>query len=71
MTEVYKRLNGLSLNIMNDVLKVQKHWYDTRHHNLFVTDRPKTDGYGKNSIPNRANQSDMEVTTQHRSPSTK
>ena len=56
MTEVYKRLNRLSPDIMNDILVVSKHRYNTRHYNLFVTDRPKTDRYGRNSIPYRANQ---------------
>ena len=50
-TEVYKCLNGLSLDIMNDVIVVLKSRYNTRHYNLFVTDRPKTDTYGRNSIP--------------------
>ena len=49
-----KILNGLSPDIMNDVLPVSKHRYNTRHYNLFVTDRPKTDRYGRNSIPYRA-----------------
>ena len=48
-----KILNGLSPD-MNDVLPVSKHRYNTRHYNLFVTDRPKTDRYGRNSIPYRA-----------------
>ena len=56
MTEVYKCLNGLSRDIVNDILAVSKQQYDTRHYNLFVTDRPKTDRYGQNSIPYRANQ---------------
>ena len=43
MTEVYKCLNGLSLDVMNDVLAVLKFRYNTRYYNLFVTDRPKTD----------------------------
>ena len=29
---------------------------NTRHYNLFVINRPKTDRYGWNSIPHRANQ---------------
>ena len=45
MTEVYKCLNGLSPDTMNDILAVSKHRYNTRHYNLFVTDRPKTDRY--------------------------
>ena len=56
MTEVYKSLNGISPDIVNDTLAVSKHQYNTRHYNLFVTDRPKTDRYGRNSIPYSANQ---------------
>ena len=56
MTEVYKCLNGISLDFMNDTIAVSKHQYNTRHYNLFVTDRPKTDRYCRNSIPYRANQ---------------
>ena len=63
MTEEYKRLNGLSPNIMN-VVTISKHWYNTRYYNLFVTGRPKTDRYGRNSIPYRANQSNLELITQ-------
>ena len=56
MTEVYKRLHALSPDIMNDILPVSKHQYNNRHYNLFVTGRSKTDRYGRNSIPYRANQ---------------
>ena len=56
MTEAYKYLNGISPDIMNYAFVVSKHRYNTRHYNLFVTDRPKTDRYGQNSIPYRANQ---------------
>ena len=48
MTEVCKRLNGISPGIMNDKLIVSKHWYNTLHCNHFVTDHPKTDRYGRN-----------------------
>ena len=41
---------------MNDELAVSKHQYNTRHYNLLVTERPKTDRDGPNSIPYRANQ---------------
>ena len=51
-----KILNGLSPDIMNDVLPVSKHRYNTPPYNLFVTDRPRTDRYGRNSIPYRTNQ---------------
>ena len=56
MTEVYKCLNGLSPDIVNDVLAVSKHRYNTQHYNLFGTDPPKTDIYVQNSISNTANQ---------------
>ena len=56
ITEVYKCLNGLSPDIVNDVLAVSKHRYNTLKYKLFVTDRPKTDRYGRNSVPFRANQ---------------
>ena len=56
MIEACKCLNGLSPDIMNDVLAVSKHRCNSRHYNLLVTDRPKTDRYGRNSIPYRANQ---------------
>ena len=41
MTELCKCLNGLSPDIMIDVLAIEKHVWNTRHYNLFVTDRPK------------------------------
>ena len=56
MIEVYKYLNGLLADNMNDVLAFSKHRYITRHNNLFMADRPKTDRYGRNSIPYRAGQ---------------
>ena len=56
MTEVCKCLNGISPGIMNETLAVSKHQYKTCHYNLFASDRPKTDRYGRNSIPCRANQ---------------
>ena len=43
MIEVYKCLNGLSPDIVNDVLAVSKHRYNTHQYNLFVTDPPKND----------------------------
>ena len=56
MTEVYKCLNGISPDIMNDTLAVSKHQYNIQHYSPFVTDRRKTDRYGRNSIPYIANQ---------------
>ena len=46
-----KLLNGLSPDIMNDVLIVSKHGKSsTRHFHIFVTDWPETDIYGQYSI---------------------
>ena len=56
MTEVYKCLKGLSPDILNDVLAVSKKWYNTWLYHLFVTDQPKTDRYGQNSVTYRAKQ---------------
>ena len=55
-TEVCNCLNGLSPDIINDIITVSRHRCNTRHCNLFVTDWPKTDRYGKNSILYRTNQ---------------
>ena len=51
MTGVCKCLNGILSDIVLDILAVSKHWHNTRHYKLFVTDRPKTDRYDQNSIP--------------------
>ena len=56
MTELYKCLNGLSPDIINDVLAVSKHRYNTQNSNLFVTDPLKSDIYSQNSISYTANQ---------------
>ena len=56
MTEIYKYLNEISPDIMKDTLAALKDQYSTRHYNVFVTDQPKPDRYGQNSISYRANQ---------------
>ena len=56
MTEIQKYLNGISSDVINDILAVSKQQYNTRHYNLFVTDRPKADRYDRNSISYRANE---------------
>ena len=56
MTEVCKCLNRLSPDVLNEVLTVSKHRYNSQHYNLFVTNRPKTDMCGRKSIPYRATQ---------------
>ena len=38
MTVVCKCLNTILSGIMNDILAVSKHQYNTRHYKLFVTD---------------------------------
>ena len=40
VTAVYKCLNGISPDIINDVLAVSKHQYNTQQYNLFMTERP-------------------------------
>ena len=40
MTEVYKCLNGISADIINDIFAVSKHQDNNRYYQLFVTDRP-------------------------------
>ena len=40
MTEVYKCLNGISADIINDIFAVPKHPDHNRYYQLFVTDRP-------------------------------
>ena len=50
MTVVFKCLNGVSPDIMNDTLAVSKHQYNTQNYNLFVTDLSKTDRYDRNLV---------------------
>ena len=50
MTKVHKCLNGISADIINDVLTVSNHGYNTCTTYIFVTDKPKTNRYGKYSI---------------------
>ena len=52
ITDVYKCLNGFFPDIWYTCSF--KKWCNTWHYNLFVTDRPKTDRYGRNSIQYRA-----------------
>ena len=56
ITEVYKCPNGISPDRVNNVLAVSKHCYNTQQYHLFVTDPPKTDIDGQNSISCTANQ---------------
>ena len=56
MTEVYKRLNGLSPDIMNEIFLLKKNSHNLRSTHMFVTDVPKTTNFGLNSVIYRANQ---------------
>ena len=56
MVEVYKFLNGLSPDIMNEVFSVQRVTYNLRSYNIFQCDIPRSNKYGLNSISYRANQ---------------
>ena len=56
MTEVYKCLNGISLDIMNGTFAVSKHRCNIRHFTFSWLIGPKTDRYGRYSIAYRANQ---------------
>ena len=49
VTKVHKCLNGISADIMDDVLTFSNHGYNTWYY-IFVTDKPKTNRYGKYSI---------------------
>ena len=56
MIEVYKFLNGLSPDIMNEVFSLQRFAYNLRSYNVFQCDIPRSNRYGLNSISYRANQ---------------
>ena len=47
MTEVYKCLNGLSRDILKNILIILKNGYNIRPYNLFATNKPKTNRYGQ------------------------
>ena len=46
IADVYKCLNRLSQDSMNDVITASEHGYNTQRYDLFVTDRPQTNRYG-------------------------
>ena len=56
MIEIYKYLNDLSPEIMNDVFQVRTNSYNIRNFNLFETPMPHSNRYGLNMISYRANQ---------------
>ena len=56
LVEVYKFLNGFSPDIMNKIFSIQRNTYNLRSFNIFRCDTPRSNRYGLNSIPYRANQ---------------
>ena len=56
LTEVYKYIDGLSPEIMNEVYSTRASIYNTRQFNVFETHIPTSNRYGLNSIPYKGNQ---------------
>ena len=56
LTEVYKYIHGLSLEIMNDVFSTRESIYNTPQFNVSETRIPTSNRYGLNSTPYKANQ---------------
>ena len=56
MIEVYKYLNGLSPDIMNDIFKLRENTYNLRNFHTFQTENPRSLKCGLNASPYRASQ---------------
>ena len=56
MIEVYKYLNGHSLDIMNDVFKLRENMYSLQNFHIFQAKNPRSLKYRLNTIPYRASQ---------------
>ena len=56
MIEVYKYLNGLSRDIMNDIFKLRENTYNLRNFHIFESQNPRTKTFGIGSIAYRASQ---------------
>ena len=56
MIEVYKYLNGLSPDIMNNILKLRENTYNLKNFHIFESQKPRTKKSGLNSIAYRASQ---------------
>ena len=56
MTEVYKYLNGLSLDIMSDIFKLIENTCSLRNFHIFESQNHRTERFGLDSIPYRASQ---------------
>lgn len=56
MTEVFKYLNGLSPDLMNDVFVLTKNTYNLRNFNIFKTENPRSTRFGLDAIAHRASE---------------
>ena len=56
MIEVYKYLNGLSPDIMNDIFKLRENTYNLRNFHIFESENPRTKRLGLDCIACRASQ---------------
>ena len=56
MIEVYKYLNGLSPDNMNNIFKLRENSYNLRNFQIFESQNPRTKKFGLDSIAYRANQ---------------
>ena len=54
MIEVYKYLNGLSLDIINTIFKIRQNVYNLRNLHIFESQKPKTKKTGLDSIASKA-----------------
>ena len=56
MIEVYKYLNGLYPDIMNDIFKLRENTYNLRNVHIFESESPRTKRFGLDCIAYRASQ---------------
>ena len=56
MIEVYKYLNGLSPDIMSDILNLRENTYNLRNVHIFESQNPRTKKFGLDSITYIASQ---------------
>ena len=56
MIEVYKYLNGLSPDIMNDIFKLRENTYNLRNFHILESENPRTKRFGLHCIAYRASQ---------------
>ena len=56
MIEVYKYLNGLSPDTMNDIFKLRENTYSLRNFHIFESQNPRTKTFSLDSIAYRAGQ---------------